>query len=345
MQENLQYILEVYNGSTPLQKLIIKDSLNDLYLWVRKLNQKIKQTPNLESIYVRQLTANMIAEMQNEFTPEELSKIWKYTEWMIEEWKNDFSDFGLFNLTKEKVIFSRTETGKAIREYYWTIGKEELDEIHALRKFFIDNLLIKKVIWDFEIQDPIFTEAIMELIQTTSKKWKKWRREMRDISEITDKYTRTQLSLLRSWMWNKKLKDMYSYFLNDMNIAWYSFNLVDIELLYEKILQKKIAKPISEMVSVWDTIFIRYNGDEISFEKWAKPYTILFYLYDCDYNWELWIMDIFPRLFWEEYSASKHLKEKQQIQNSIDGINRRFRGISDWNNLVQFKDNTITKRV
>ena len=285
----------------------------------------------------------MIAEMQSEFTPEELTKIWTHMEGMIEEWKNDFSDFGLFNLTKEKVIFSRTETGQAIREYYWTIGKEELDEIHTLRKFFIDNLIIKEVIGGFEIEDPIFTEAIMELIQTTSKKGKKGKREMKDISEITDKYTRTQLSLLRSWLWNKKLKEAYSYFLNDMNVAGYSFNLWDIELLYEKILQKKIAKPVSEMVSIWDTIFIRYNGDEIAFEKWAKPYTILSWLYHSNYNGELWIGDIFPKLFFEEYSGARHSIEKEQIQNSVDGINRRFREISDWKNLVQFKNNTITK--
>ncbi len=343
MQENLQYILEVYEGSTPLQKLIIKDSLNDLYLWVRRMNQKIEQTPNLESIYIKKLMANFVSQMKSEFTPEELTKIWKHMEWMIKEWKNDFSDFGLFNLTKEKVIFSRTETGKAIREYYWAIGKEELEEIHTLRKFFIDNLLIKEVIWDFEIEDPIFTESIIELIKMTSKKWRRGRREMLDISKITNGYTRMQLSLLRSWLWNKKLKEAYSYFLNDMNVAGYSFNLVDIELLYEKILQKKIAKPVSEMVSIWDTIFIKYNGDEIAFEKWAKPFTILSWLYHSDYNWELWIMDIFPKLFWEDYSGSKHTAEKEQIQNSVDGINRRFRKISDWKNLVQFKSNTITK--
>jgi len=244
----------------------------------------------------------------------------------------------IFNVNKERTLLSRE-----IKTHYQMIWKEELENIHDSRTLFLKNLERYGFIEIFVSKNKEYQDICNDFMNTITKLDEKNKRVMIWLSNIKDKNSRRYLQRLEVDFWIDKVKKWVEYLFNDLKLENYLCHEVDIRELYELLSWKTLPKKTSNAVHIENEIFIEYNKASISFQEWDKPYTILSEVFRSDNKWKISLWDLFPKLYWEEYKYSKHWVEKKQISNSISWINRRFKKISRWKNLLQFKGNIIKK--
>lgn len=337
MKPDFKTIIEIYNNSQESEKLIFIDVVNDLIKGIPK-PMKAKKIP--QSIYLEEIAKDTVKDMN--FTSVKEYHLFLDDIKNFIYWDKDVTGriSWIFNLKKERTLLSRE-----IKTYYQIIGAEELDIIHDSRIVFLKNLERYNFIEIFVSKNEQFQEICDEFMDTITKLDDKNKRVLIWLSNIKDKSSRNYLQRLEVDFWIDKVKKWVEYLFNDLQLENYLCVQKDIEDLYESLSWKKLPILTTKAVYVWDNISIEYNFDRVDFWEGTKPHKILSELFKSDNKWKVELWDIFPILYWEDYQYVNHKQEKRQISNSIAWINRRFKEISNWKKLLQFKDNVIKKLI
>ncbi len=351
MQENLKYILEVFKKWDTKKRLIYIDVINDLIethkhtSWEKKID--------LENIEIDEntiLLQDTIGKLAQDFqaswmTQEELMKKNETLKQTLDLGYDSFDgDIWFIAFNKLEEMFLRTHTGVNVLEQYNAITLNTISSINQSRRIFLVNLDKKWVITRIHPKNEKLDTLLSEVKGLVMDEWGK---NIKPLEDIEDEYLKEKLMEQYENFWQENIDEPVKQFLNLFDsVRHYSFDVKNLEYLYEEMTWEKVERKWTELKHISDKeIMISYRWKNISFEEWAKPYIIISWLYHSDYNWEIELWDIFPKIYSEEYFYSEHEKEKRQISNTISGINKRFRGISDWKNLLQFKDNKITKLI
>ena len=325
-------MVEIFKNSKEIEQLIFINALEDLIKGIFK-SRKSKKT--IHSLYIDDLAKNTISDMKFE-SVKEYEKFTKELRNFIYQW----TDIGnrqswIFNITQETPNIS-----KNIKEYLHHIWKTEVDMIHQFRKSLLINLGHYWFIEIFVSRNEELKKIYEETLNTITEIDDKHRRIYIWLSNIKDLHSKQYFERLQTDYWAKTLKKQIEYLVNDVELENYLCNESELRDLYNRLTWDNLSQPESEFNA--NNGIINYNGKTLNFLVQKDPYKILKEVYKSNNNLMLW--DIFPIIYpGEEYSYQEHAKERAKIWDIIDGINRRFRKISWWNNLLQFIENKIIK--
>lgn len=132
MKPDFNNIIEIYNNSRDIEKLIFVDVINDLIKWIPKY-RKAKKIP--QSLYIEDMAKDFDKQM-NFQSVKEYVKFMNELRDFIYKWI-DIKDrkSGMFNVNKWTSLIP-----KNIKEFYHHIWEEEIETIHQYRKTFLRNL-------------------------------------------------------------------------------------------------------------------------------------------------------------------------------------------------------------
>lgn len=349
MQENIKYILEVFWNLDEKKRLIYIDVINDLIethkstIWEKKIDLK-----NLEKTESTILLLDSIKKLE-----EDITEKW-YTEKELKE-KNevlketlnlnyqDFTwDIWFIAFDKLEEVFFRNKSGKRILEKYPYMNTTILNSINSTRHLFLYNLekvwIITRIHPKNEKLDDML-EEVKDLVMSDDGM------TLKPLEDIDDEFLRQDLIEKTEIFWKGSIDEPIRQFVNLLEVVrHYIFNIKDLELLYEKMTGKKVPKKEAGIEYIDEEIFVKYDWKNTKpFEKFEKPWSVLMEIFKKKNKWKIDMWVLFQIIYNEQYIGGEHQKEMKSLRSAIDYINRKFRLISWWKNLLQIKQGTLIK--
>lgn len=336
MSADFKTIIEIYNNSKKVEKLIFIDVLNDLIKWIFK-SRKAKKIP--QSIYIEELAKDSIKEMNFESIREYNNFIVNLKDFIYKWVDIENRKIWIFNVNKWTPLIP-----KNIKKYYHQVWEEELEIIHQYRKLFLINL---EKYWFIEIfisKNEKLNKLCEDFLNTITELDNKNRKIYIWLGNIKDVSVRRHFERLQIDYWVEKIKKQIEYLFNDMELENYLCTEENLIKLYEKITWEKIHKDYVEFNFVNDYIILTYKWKELEFEKWHIPYMILEKVLPAKQEEWIEIEKLFKHIYWLEYFHRDHRNELSKIRSAVSWINRRFVKIH-WKTekLLSFKDNALIR--
>ena len=317
MKADFKNIIEIYNNSKDIEKLIFVDVINDLIKWIPKL-KKAKKIP--QSLYIEDMAKDFDKQMNFQSVKEYIGFMKDLKEF-IYKWI-DLKDrkSGMFNVNKWTSLIP-----KNIKEYYYHIWEEEIETIHQNRKTFLKNLehywFIEIYVSKNEEYHKICEDFLNEITEIDNKN----RRIYLWLSNIKDDFSRKYLERIQTDYWVHSVKKQIEYLFNDAELENYLCKEEDLVKLYEKITWEKIHKDYVEYNFVNEYIIITYKWKELEFEKWNMRYQVLEKLLPAKQDEWIEIEQLFKHIYNLDYFHREHKNELSKIRSTVSWINRRFR--------------------
>lgn len=317
MKADFNSIIEIYNNSRDIEKLIYVDVINDLIKWIPKY-RKAKKIP--QSLYIEDMAKDFDKQMNFQSVKEYVSFMKDLREFIF-KWI-DIKDrkSWMFNITKWTSLIP-----KNIKEHYHFIWEEELEVIHQSRKLFLKNL---EHYWFIEIyvsKNEEYNKICEEAYNTITELDNKNRRIYIWLSNIKDPFTRKYFERLQTDWWVNKVKKQLEYIFNDLELENYLCKEENLIKLYEKVTWEKIHKDYVEYIFVNDFIILTYKWKELEFEKWNMRYKVLEKVLPAKKEDWIEIEQLFKHIYNLDYFHRKHKNELSKIRSTVSWINRRFR--------------------
>lgn len=336
MNTDYKNIIDIYNNSSDIEKLIFVDVINDLIKWIPK-HRKAKKIP--QSLYIEDMAKDFEKQM-NFQSVKEYIKFMNEIKDFIYEWI-DIKDrkSGMFNIKKWTTLIP-----KNIKEYYHYIWEDEIDSIHQYRKLFLKNL---EYYWFIEIyvyKNEEYHKICEDFLNSITELDNKNRRVYIWLNNIKDDFARRSLERIQTDYWVNSIKKQIEYIFNDLEVENYLCKEEDIIKLYEKITWEKIHKDYIEYNFVNEYIILSYKWKELEFEKWYMPYQILEMVLPSKKNEGVQLADLFKHINNIDFYYRDHKNELPKIRSTISWINRRFAKIY-WKNekLLSFKNQALIR--
>jgi len=335
MKADFKNIIEIYDNSNEIEKLIFKDVINDLIKWIFKL-QKAKKIP--QSIYIEKIAKDTIKDMNFQSTKEYNKFITDLRE-LIYKWidiKNKVS--WVFNITKPRSLIP-----KNIKEYYHTIWDEEIEIIQNYRKLLLKNLEEYWFIEIFVSKNKQYQEICKEFMESISKIDENNKIIYLWLSNIKDKNTRNHLARLEVDFWVDRIKKAFKYLFNDIELENYLCKEKDLELLKHRLNFK-------ENTSNFDNYnwILYYSKKEIHKFKKEKDKNKQFELCKIIFNFSVWIKIDFSKLEKiykqennDDYYDDKISNNTNKIKKLIDKINIILKNWTENKKLLLLSQETI----
>lgn len=336
MKPDFDYIIEIYTNASEKEKLIFIDVINDLIIWIPIIS-KAKKIP--QSIEIEEIATDTIKEM-NIKSVKEFNNFVKDFKDFIYKW-TDIKDkqSWVFNITK-----SRIQLPKIIKEYYFQIWDDELDEIQDYRILFLKNLVECWFIEIFVSKNKEYHKLCEDYMNTITKLDNRNKRVFIWLNNIKDSYTRNRIEKIQIDYWVDEVKKMFETIFNDIKIKSYLCKKENLELLYSKITWKKTVKEYTEFFSKeW---LLRYKWKDILFNIDEKPFLMLKYIFKNE-DKEIWIdkIDLFKYIENTD-SIELYYKNKHTLNDLKNWINRRFKNEFKTKKLfLRFKNSALYKEI
>jgi len=336
MKPDFKNIIDIYNNSRDIEKLIFVDVINDLIKWIPK-HRKAKKIP--QSLYIEDMAKDFDKQM-NFQSVKEYSEFMKELREFIYKWV-DIKDrkSGMFNVNKWTSLIP-----KNIKEYYHHIWEEEIETIHQSRKTFLRNLehywFIEIYVSKNEEYHKICEDFLNEITEIDNRN----RRIYLWLSNIKDDFSRKYLERIQTDYWVKWVKKQIEYLFNDAELENYLCKEENLVKLYEKITWEKIHKDYVEYSFVNEYIILTYKWKELEFEKWNMRYQVLEKVLPAKQDEWIEIEQLFKHIYNLDYFHREHRNELSKIRTAVSWINRRFKD-RFWKTekLLSFKNQALIR--
>lgn len=304
-------LIEVYNESSRLQKIIFIDVIKDL-LRVTP-NKPLKKTP--EMVFIQP----MLEEMQQEInasskeTQEAFLKLINDSRYPLNSWEA----LVLFWYQKDRIHFNDD-----IREYFKWIWEHEEKEIWNLRKMIIQNLVTYWLIRRIDNSQSPLSKAFQEYENEVIIKDENGTIKDFKIEDIFDKNAESYRLINQVYSESELEQSLHEFF--KIEFENFIFNINDLEKLLEYITGERIIKntkydPNTNKLLYWDKF--------IEFKKWMLPSQILEVVFrDEDISIGVTYEEIYKSIEEvTELGKSYYDSWLEKYRTCVKGINERVR--------------------